>query len=1272
MTHRADVFCRVRPTDKLCLQQFYFNPNKTSVHVTRTVHRCLSNGGKGGNDQQMVQNFTFDSIFAGSSATQENVFRETTVKLVQKGLLEGINGTLLCHGQRDSGKTYTMFGGNDYRSRGLVVRAITQIYEDIQRYSMERTYTIRLSFLQFYGEEVTDLLTGMSSAGISRGGNNRAGSKGRGSSNSGRTTSPGNRLGTGRQSGGSGSSDDVRSSFKAQPFTSSFNPAAPSDDGCRPQVTLDGKGEVLLKGIEKRVCSNEEEALSTIFEGLHNRSTNRNVHVVLSIYARHQSLVDSECETKEAVLHLVDLAGIQRGDELSPEQRREVQVVNRSLSMLEQVILCLGNPHTNSSGEAVKVHIPYRQSKLTILLKDCIGGTSFTSLIAHIYPEQQYLESSLSTLNFARRMMHLVTEPTINVVQDASTQIHNLQHQVADLKAELRMQTQLSMLQRTAQGNNTGSGENTRCNEPPHSKRGNNQSSTTTYGTDELNALHKKVQTYLDGSSSTIHIDDVREMTACFAYFRQLLEQKDMYINEIQSEAYTTRAQSSYQKERGNGYGGNRNDGDSFTSNGNSKDGMGGTVAPHLAVNQDSAQGKNSGISGNKGGNGSSVSSGGPNTRGLGGAHRRRAPSTTQHSPSTTAANGATRSTGKDASVSGNAGAGVGNTGDSHTPNVLDKQGGISYGVAGKAAPVNQLPQPQETFLPSSERDRSRGGGGAMKANFFSSSNGAPWRGDGAPGGLVGGSEEKPSGLLHQTMYSTSTGMPGTSGVYRMTTPSPCPTAPGAGHPLGSSNLHNLNGHPVTSTTSGSHTMMGAPSYSGISQTFFPPDMQTPTSPGGGGMMNATGLPQRSLPSILPSPTVHVRNTPPTRQCASDSNPVLLFNPSSTFKPSGAPVSGPPGASAVRSPSEGPPSRYATPPILFPPPPPPPASVRLEGDGNPQRVGMSDRAKIRAFEDYKKNNNGALQLEALSEDQDQLALLDRKLNRLWRQLNTIDTTIQEKAHRHRSHRKSSSHSPALLPHLSPYSGGGGEKRRSYQSPRGSVEESYQGSDEDEEPCRMTPLQLSVYHRATEDNIKAVNAERSHLAKQIERRLQAFFTNFLEWYARISGDTSSHLSNEYGGILDSAVGKQVSHFSGSLIGNVNSSSSAAHSGAGPLSMQGAGHNSGRSAARRGVPKAIFLDSDTPASGTSAGGVMVGADSTLPSLSAEMSGAGGVGGAAPLFFQLQDDRFLDAAERFDAMEMQRRTAQDPQSGAFYAAKKFVESKTRDQARVGNRAS
>jgi kinesin family protein 6/9 len=86
---------------------------------------------------------------------------------------------------------------------------------------------------------------------------------------------------------------------------------------------------------------------------------------------------------------------------------KEATFINKSLTFLEQVVV--------SVCDNTREHIPYRQSKLTNLLKNSIGGNCQTIMLANIYPEPEHLEETIATLKFATRMMKVSNEAVINV-----------------------------------------------------------------------------------------------------------------------------------------------------------------------------------------------------------------------------------------------------------------------------------------------------------------------------------------------------------------------------------------------------------------------------------------------------------------------------------------------------------------------------------------------------------------------------------------------------------------------------------------------------------------------------------------------------------------------------------------------------------------------------------------------------------------------------------------------------------------------------------------
>jgi kinesin family protein 6/9 len=198
---------------------------------------------------------------------------------------------------------------------------------------------------------------------------------------------------------------------------------------------------VVVKNARLVVCDSEEEALNCLFEGelartvsahqLNLRSSRS--HTVFTLHLESRSRVESSDKVVTSKLHLVDLAGSERTKKTgsSGVTLKEATFINKSLSFLEQVVIALSSQSRD--------HIPYRQSRLTNLLRDSLGGNCKTVMIANIWPEASHLEETISTLKFATRMMRVSNEAILNVTLDKHLQIKRYEQEIRDLKQELAM-----------------------------------------------------------------------------------------------------------------------------------------------------------------------------------------------------------------------------------------------------------------------------------------------------------------------------------------------------------------------------------------------------------------------------------------------------------------------------------------------------------------------------------------------------------------------------------------------------------------------------------------------------------------------------------------------------------------------------------------------------------------------------------------------------------------------------------------------------------------
>lgn len=172
--------------------------------------------------------------------------------------------------------------------------------------------------------------------------------------------------------------------------------------------------EILLEGTKNRKVSSHEL----------NKDSSRS-HSIFTIYVISEFMQDGQIMKKYGKVSLVDLAGSERLKETKShgDMIKETGNINKSLFMLGKVISILtdkkdNNQSKNNSSDlssTKKIHVPYRDSKLTMLLADSLGGKSKTILIACVSPSIAYADETLSTINYATRAMNIQNEPIIQV-----------------------------------------------------------------------------------------------------------------------------------------------------------------------------------------------------------------------------------------------------------------------------------------------------------------------------------------------------------------------------------------------------------------------------------------------------------------------------------------------------------------------------------------------------------------------------------------------------------------------------------------------------------------------------------------------------------------------------------------------------------------------------------------------------------------------------------------------------------------------------------------
>ncbi|KAG9459911.1 hypothetical protein H6P81_004419 [Aristolochia fimbriata] len=325
--------------------------------------------------------FTFDHI-ACETISQEKLFRVTGVPIVEN-CMSGYNSCMFAYGQTGSGKTYTMMGEiseiNDQFSNdsGMTPRIFQYLFtrirlEEEKRREEKLKYSCKCSFLEIYNEQITDLLE-PSSTNL-----------------------------------------QLREDIKKGVYVDNLKEFE--------VTTVQDVVKILLQGAANRkmaaTCMNSESSRS---------------HSVFTCVIESQWEKDSMTHFRFGRLNLVDLAGSERQKSSGAEGERlkEAANINKSLSTLGLVIMSLVDV-----AHGRLRHVPYRDSRLTFLLQDSLGGNSKTTIIANISPSSCSASETLSTLKFAQRAKLIQNNAKVN--EDASGDVMALQRQIQQLKDELK------------------------------------------------------------------------------------------------------------------------------------------------------------------------------------------------------------------------------------------------------------------------------------------------------------------------------------------------------------------------------------------------------------------------------------------------------------------------------------------------------------------------------------------------------------------------------------------------------------------------------------------------------------------------------------------------------------------------------------------------------------------------------------------------------------------------------------------------------------------
>lgn len=377
--------------------------------------------------------YTVDKVF-GPSADQSLVFKEIAEPMFFD-FIKGYNCTMLVYGMTSTGKTYTMTGdeklydGELSEAAGIIPRVLFKLFDTLE--VQENDYMVKCSFIELYNEELKDLLDDSQD-----------------SSNARKLRIYDSVNGTNSRSNSRSNSPTVNSEVKKRIRSGSlYKPKAKlpaqfqiqnslpnQNQGHLPSQNNEQGSAIYIQHLQEFHITNAKEGLRLLQKGLSHRqvaSTKMNdvssrSHTIftLTLYKNHNG------ETfRVSKINLVDLAGSENISRSGAQNQRakEAGSINQSLLTLGRVINSLADK---------SAHIPFRESKLTRLLQDSLGGNTKTALIATISPAKINFEETSSTLEYATKAKNIKNKPQLGNFVMKDILVKNISNELAKLKSD--------------------------------------------------------------------------------------------------------------------------------------------------------------------------------------------------------------------------------------------------------------------------------------------------------------------------------------------------------------------------------------------------------------------------------------------------------------------------------------------------------------------------------------------------------------------------------------------------------------------------------------------------------------------------------------------------------------------------------------------------------------------------------------------------------------------------------------------------------------------
>ena len=348
--------------------------------------------------------FTFDHVY-DQNASQENVYKNTA-KAVVDSALQGYNATIFAYGQTGTGKTYTMEGFHEKQHdlRGIIPRSIEQIFSYISTsVSPRMRFLVRASYLQIYNENISDLLKPERSSLAIREDKNRGVFV-------------------------EGLSEWVVRSPQ-EIYTLMQRGGSVRATGSTKMNEISSRSHAVFIIIA-------EQSETTYVDSSGAELAPEKFHELVKSSKTQADLAALESNVRQSFkvgkLNLVDLAGSERVrlSGATGQRLEESKKINQSLAALGNVIAAL----TDRKG---RQHIPYRDSKLTRILEDSLGGNCKTTMMAMVSPAMEAMSESISTLKFANRAKNIKNVAVINEDIDQRSLLRKYERELKKLRAEL-------------------------------------------------------------------------------------------------------------------------------------------------------------------------------------------------------------------------------------------------------------------------------------------------------------------------------------------------------------------------------------------------------------------------------------------------------------------------------------------------------------------------------------------------------------------------------------------------------------------------------------------------------------------------------------------------------------------------------------------------------------------------------------------------------------------------------------------------------------------